>query len=213
VTRFVDANNATEAAKTAIRMFVAVSLDFTSGIVRAHDGIGPLTWGGNTYQGVGSFGGIETVEESVEIVARPLKLTLSGVDAGLVSTTMTETYQGRAVTVYTGFINTETNALIGTPETAWEGRMNQMSLSVSAGAATITLTCEHRLRREPRIARYTDQDQQLLFSGDRFFDLIPSIKGFIAKWGDRDAAWQSVGAPVVDVANRTPGGGFRTYRE
>lgn len=190
MTRFADANNSTEAAKPSIRIFVAVAMDFSSGIVRVHDGVGDVTFGGNTYDGVGRLGSIEAVDESVEIIAKPLTLTLSGVESGLLSSALTEVYQGRAVTVYLGFMNLDTGALIGTPETAWEGKMNQMSISAAAGTAAIKLTCEHRLRREPIIARYTDQDQNLLFSGDRFFDLIPSIKGFVAKWGDRDAIYQ-----------------------
>jgi hypothetical protein len=67
--------------------------------------------------------------------------------------------------------------------------MNQMSISSSEGTAEIRLTCEHRLRREPRIARYTNEDQQLLFSGDKFFDLVPNIKGFVSRWGDRDSSY------------------------
>jgi len=184
VTRFASATNSTEAAKQAVRMFVAVALDFSSGMVRVHDGIGAVTWGGNTYDGIGNFGGIEQVDESVEVIARPLSLTLSGVDSSLVSTAMTETYQNRTVTIYLGFLNESTNAVIDTPEVAWEGRMNQMSISSAEGSAVIKLSCEHRLRREPRIARYTNEDQQLLFSGDRFFDLITSIKGFVSKWGE-----------------------------
>ena len=35
-----------------------------------------------------------------------------------------------------------------------------------------------------RIARYTNEDQQLLHSGDRFFDLVTNIKGFVSKWGE-----------------------------
>jgi hypothetical protein len=165
-------------------MFIAVALDFTSGMVRVHDGIGTVTWGGNTYEGVGSLGGIEQVDESVEVIARPLSLTLSGVDTSLVSTAMTETYQNRTVTIYLGFLNETTNTVVDTPEVSWEGRMNQMSISSSEGGAAIKLTCEHRLRREMRIARYTNEDQQLLHSGDRFFDLVTSIKGFVSKWGE-----------------------------
>jgi hypothetical protein len=184
MTRFASATNSTEAAKNAVRIFVAADLDFSSGHVRVHDGIGDIVWGGNTFSGIGQFGNIEVVGESIEIIARSISLSLSGVDSSLVSTTMTEVYQNRSATIYIGFVSESTGAVVDTPETVWEGRMNQMSISSSSGAASIRLTCEHRLRREPRIARYTNEDQQLLFPGDRFFDLVPSIKGFVAKWGD-----------------------------
>lgn len=201
MTRFASATNSTESAKQAVRLFIAVDLDFASGHVRAHDGIGQISWGGNTFDGIGQFGSIEAVSESTDVIARPLSLTLSGVDSSLVSITMTEVYQNRQATIYVGFVNETTGAVVDTPETAWEGRMNQMSISSAGGSANIRLTCEHRLRREPRIARYTNEDQQLLFSGDKFFDLVPSIKGFVARWGDRDAGYG--GVPNIDVTNPT----------
>ena len=181
-------------------MFLAVALDFTSGMVRVHDGIGSISWGGNTYDGIGTLGGVESVDESVEVIARPLSLTLSGVDTSLVSTAMTETYQNRTVTIYLGFLDEMTNTVVDTPEVSWEGRMNQMSISSSEGGAAIKLTCEHRLRREMRIARYTNEDQQLLFSGDRFFDLVTSIKGFVSKWGELSVGGSGIGSRTQNTA-------------
>lgn len=185
MTRFASATNSTEAAQRAIRIAIAAELDFASGFVRVHDGTGKIVIGGNDYLGLGEFGGIEAVEEDIEVIARPIKLTLSGVDTGLVSTTMTEVYQNRTATIYLALLDDQ-GVLIDTPETIWEGRMDQMSLSVSQNSATISLTCEHRLRREPRIARYTDADQKLLFSGDRFFDLLHTIPGFAGRWGEKN---------------------------
>jgi len=75
VTRFASATNSTEAAKNAVRMFAAVALDFSSGFVRVHDGIGDIAWGGNTYYGIGQFGNIEAVTESIEILPRHIHRT------------------------------------------------------------------------------------------------------------------------------------------
>ena len=187
MTRFVDTANQTAAAQTAVRMFVAVSLDFSSGFVRAHDGMGTITFGGYDYLGIGRFGGIEPVTEEVNLIARPLRLTLSGIDTTLLNSALTEVYQNRACVVYVGFV-TEDNALVGTPETVWEGKMDQMTVSFGEGSGAIDLNCEHRLRRAPRIARYTDADQNLAYAGDRFFDLIGKIPGFRGTWGAEGVA-------------------------
>lgn len=186
MTRFVSTDNATEAAKASIVVVVLADIDFASGVIRVHDGAGSLSFGGNTYSGIGRFGGVDIIDESVDIVARGIKLTLSGVDSVFITPAMTEVYQNRPVTLYLGFINQATGAFIDTPETIWEGRMNQMTFNIDKGSAVIELTCEHRLRREPRVARYTNQDQQVVHSGDRFFDLIHTIQGFVGKWGARD---------------------------
>ena len=183
MTRFVSSTNETASAARAIVMVTLVDMDFTSGHVRAHDGVGRLAFGGNTYDGVGKYGGIEGVTETLDVIARPLKLTLSGVDASLVTTTMTETYQNRSCTVYVGILDQTTMTFVDTPETIWEGRMDTMQIEINSGSAVIKLNCEHRLYREPRIARYTDQDEQLAYSGDRFFDIMYQIQGFRSQWG------------------------------
>ena len=196
MSRIVSADNATEADKPSIIAVVMADLDFVSGMVRIHDGSGNLVSGGNTYLGAGQFAGVDVIDENIDIVARGIKLTLSGVDSAFVSPTMTEVYQNRTVTLYLGFVNSATGALIDTPETIWEGRMNQLAFKINNGTAVVELTCEHRLRREPRIARYTDEDQQVAFAGDKFFDLMFSIPGFIGKWGARDTGYYGSGPPA-----------------
>jgi hypothetical protein len=210
MTRLASTNNGTELAREAIQIFIAVDLDFPSGHVRAHDGVGTMTFGGNDYLGVGSFGGIEVAEEAIDLVAKPVKLTLSGVDPSLISSVdSTSPYQGRIATVYMGLVNRDTGTLIDTPETLWEGRMDTMTVSLGPKTGSITLNCEHRLRREPRIARYTNQDQQLAYSGDRFFDVLPKIAGFNGTWGAKGAA--NDGASLAAASSRNVGQRYLPY--
>ena len=184
MTRIVSSLNATATAGLTVGLVVLADLDFLSGHIRVHDGVGPLAFGGNTYSGVGTFGGIEGgVVESVDFVARPLTLKLSGVDASLVTTTMTEVYQNRTASLYVGLLDLNSALLVDTPELCWEGRMDTMRLEINQGVAVITLACEHRLYREPRIARYTDQDEQLAYSGDVFFNQLSNIPMSTSNWG------------------------------
>lgn len=183
MSRFVSSTNAAEAVKVSVRLCVMVDLDFSSGHVYAHDGIGSVVFGANTYTGTGTFGSIDAVDESSDVIAKPLTMTLSGVDASLLDTAATEVYQGRQATIYLGFLREGTNDLLDTPEVVWEGYMDTMSVHLDKGASSITLNCEHRLRREPRIARYTSADQQIAYSDDLFFDLVTKIPGYVGTWG------------------------------
>ncbi len=184
MTRFVSSTNQTAAADFAVRMFIAADLDFASGHVYVHDGIGDISFGGHTYDGVGRFGGVKTVDEDVSITARSVELTLSGVESSFITTLRTEVYQGRSATLYFGLCSDKDNALLDTPEILWEGIMDQMAVVWDGTDVKITISCEPRLRREPRIARYTHADQQIAYSGDRFFELVPKIPGFRGKWGE-----------------------------
>lgn len=201
MTRVASTTNATELAKPNIRIFVAVDLDFASGHVRAHDGVGTITFGGNTYDGIGHFGGIDIAEESISVVAKPVTLTISGVDSSLVATAITEQYQGRTATIYLGLLDLDAQQLLDTPETLWEGRMDVMTVQLGQESGSIKLNCEHRLRREPRIARYTDADQQLAYSGDVFFNLIGKIQSFKGTWGAKGVA--NDGANLIPYAGPT----------
>lgn len=203
MTRFVSSTNETEAAKTSVQFIVLAALDFSSGYVRAHDGIGSYSFGGNTYTGVGQFGGIELVEESTEIVARGVRAKLSGVDASLVSTVMTEVYQGRTATFYLGMIDPTTNAFVADPEEIWSGRMDTMSIEIDKGSAVITLTCEHELRRDPPASRMTNEDQQIRSTGDRFFDMLHLIPTYKASWGEKPQGYRATtGGRTITPSSR-----------
>ena len=67
---------ATAAVATPV---ILVDLDFTSGPFRAWTGLGPLDWAGLTFEGVGSLGAVGDVEETTELRAVRLTLTLSPV--------------------------------------------------------------------------------------------------------------------------------------
>lgn len=233
MTRIVSPDYALEAEKASITMVCMVEVAYDSGTVRVHDGIGSIVLGGNIlteageqldaenddnlvndatiapFYGIGDFGGIESVEENIEVVARQVTLTCSGLDSTWVTPALSEDYQNRTVTVYLGFFSPDTGALIGSPEVIWEGRINQQTITLAKGEATLSMTCEHRLRREPRIARYTQADQELLHSGDRFFDLTHTIEGFVNRWGSRDIGYSGGGAPGAAPGTGDPGGRMR----
>jgi hypothetical protein len=199
VSRWVSSANSVRAAESAVYLVVLADLDFSSGAVRVHDGVGPLVFGGNTYQGIGTFGGIEVIEENIDTVARGVICTLSGIEASLISTVMTERYQGRTATFYLGLL-TEQIAFVDTPEEIWSGRMDTMNITLSERQATIRLTCEHRLRREPQAARMTDEDLQLQHSGDTFFGLMAQIPLYKAAWGDKPNSFNQPVGPMTDPA-------------
>ena len=183
MTRILAAQNAAELQKTSVTGCVLVDLDFASGHLYLSDGFSECVFNGHTFLPLGQFGGIDVVDEGLDTVARPLRLTLSGCDPALVHTAQTEVYQNRKVTVYVGLLNQQTGTLIADPSVAWEGRMAVMTIDIDQNSGSITLDCEQRLRREPRIARYTDADQQQAHPGDDFFEFVTDITGFKSQWG------------------------------
>lgn len=185
MTRIASGTIAAALQTEGIRACILASLAFDSGTLYLNDGITPVTFGGNTYLPLGQLGSIDAVEETTDGTARPLKLTLSGVDPVLTGKAQNEIYQNREAILYLALTDPQSGQLLDIPETLWEGRMDKMTITIDKGKGTITLNCENRLRREPRIARYTDSDQQQASPGDTFFSFTTQMKNFIGHWGNQ----------------------------
>ncbi len=90
---------------------------------------------------------------------------------------MTEDYQGRPFTLWIGALDSA-GILVGTPLLVFKGEMDVMILADNGESATVELVVENNLiilqRKKER--RYNDEDQELDFPGDRFFEFIPSLQ-------------------------------------
>jgi len=197
MTRWVSNTNQTEATKASLFIITMAKLEFDSGTVYVHDGVGSVTFDGNTYLGVGKYGSFDIIDENIDTVARGIKVTLSGVDTSLVPIVMDEVYQGRPATFYVGFLDQNLN-FVADPEEIWSGRMDTMSISMDQNSAVISLSCEYRLRKEPVLARFTDEDQRLAFAGDTFFNLTQFIPRYKATWGDKPTNFSGGGGRPYD---------------
>ena len=183
MTWFQSSANEDESAKEHVSMFIAVALDFPSGIVRFWTGIGEITFGGYTYLGVGQLGSIAPADEHVRNVAEKRSFSLSGVDPSLVSEADIDACYGRSVTEYFGFIDAN-GVLVATPETNWEGRIDGITRRDGA-EPVIEVSAESKFAvlDQPDGWRFTDEHQQQFFSGDTGLILMPSVMTATVVWG------------------------------
>ena len=181
MSRFASSLNETACANNQPLAHFA-DFDWPTGRTRITDWPGDIVWGGNTWKGLGTLGGMGPVQESLDVVAMPQQAALyvgDIIDDGIVASAMSDRFQGRAATFYIGWF-ADNGQLVDTPETLWAGRLDTMSYDIARGV--LTVTCEYRLRKEPPSARMTDEDQRARFTGDKFFELQPRIPGYIVKW-------------------------------
>jgi hypothetical protein len=181
--------NATAAVIAAIesgmvRPAFFVEGNFTSGPAYLWSGLGSITWNGHTWTGLGSFAEISTVEEGSSVESKGVTLSLSGIDATLLTDVMTEFQVGLPVTVWIGFFDAS-NALIPDPIISFAGRMDQPTLTVDGSSATIAINCESKLLEMNNSVerRYTHEDQQIDHPGDRGFELVSGIQSRQIFWG------------------------------
>lgn len=166
--------------------FYAVELQFDGNPVYAWTGVGTITIDGNEYIGVANMLQISDVEETQDIAARGMTLTLSGIPSDLLSLALTEPYQGRICKVYLGFMTSWENP-DASPDTMeiFSGYMDQMTIDEGAETSMISVSVESRLidLERPRNRRYTAENQKIRYSGDRAFDFVESLQDQRLAWG------------------------------
>jgi len=170
-------------AAEVVRPAFFVYLDLPSGAVRVNSTIYSITYDGNAYTGVGDLGSINAVTEATDFSSPGLDLTLSGLNPTLISAAYDDHYQGRQVSVYLGFLNSE-HALVDAFE-LFTGRIDYMQVDAGEETVTITVRCENELVdwERPKIARYNDADQQSRYPGDLGLEYVPLMVEREIVWG------------------------------
>lgn len=131
-----------------------------------------LTWGGNTYLGVGGAGRIDEVEDSPAEL-RSLQFELPAVNADDIATALAADVQGRLVTLYTAVFDPTSYAVLDAI-VEWQGRLDVMNIADSGDVSIIQVSAEHvgiDLLR-PSGLKYSHQDQQRLYPGERSFEYV-----------------------------------------
>ena len=189
MSRTVTAGVSTELQKTgagnSVKPVALVHMAFDSGSVRLWSGIGDLVFSGDTYTGAGALGSVSLIEESSSLKATGVVLTLSGVDSAIIAIALGEHYQGRTVQMWLGFLDTD-HSLVVDPLLMFQGRMDLMQVTDHGETATVSVTAESRaidLQRANKVLFYSDQSQQSLFAGDKFFEFVPEMQEKVIVWG------------------------------
>jgi hypothetical protein len=171
-------------ASGRVRPFYLVSIEFRSATSYLWTGYGNLTWGGQTWLGVGKLGGVSAIQESNAVQSDNITLTLSGVPSSLISQVQSECQQNYAVRVYFGFLD-DAGVVVVDPEKCFDGRLDVPTIQDGAESCTIGITAENLLVSLQRASnrRYTTPDQQLNVAVDVGFSYVPHIQTWVGVWG------------------------------
>ncbi len=167
-----------------IEPFFALDLEFDSGTLRFWTGVGTKSINGEDYIGAGTFLNLSDIEETAEIAAAGVTISLSGIPAELLSLALSEPYQNRRCIVYFGLAGSEADMAV-----IFIGTMDRMDIEEGAETSVIQLSVENRLLdlERARVRRYTSNDQQSRFPGDRGFDFVETIQDRDLFWGRKPA--------------------------
>lgn len=181
-------HTATLAHASALYTFPAFGLAVTKGAaVDITLRIGGVTFwkstGGFTFNGVGNLGGVSAFEETGDLEAPSLELSLSGIPSSLLSSALNDMRANLRANLYLGALNSA-DQLVADPYLLFPGRTDSVAIEEGAETSSIVIRAESLLAdmENPRTIYYSAADQSLIESGDMGFEFVPQIQTFDQLW-------------------------------
>lgn len=169
-------------------LVLAAEIDFPSGVTRVHTGTGQIIVNGQTFLGVGTLGEVGAVTEENTTSSSTMSMTLNGLDLTLVGETLNEECVGRNVTVYVAAMS-QTNGAIIAANILFEGFIADSALQAgNTNALSYTIANVFERWSYGLSDRYTDESQQRLHPGDRFFRYVAQMAERSIYWGNKKDA-------------------------
>ena len=144
-----------------------------------------ISYNSNTYSALGFFLNFDGIEESSQISATGITLTLSGVDQTYTNLLLTQKYVDRKVIIRKAFINTS-NALVSDPVIIFDGRIDNAVINEDAdtGLASVAVTVSNQFADFEKVTgRFLNhQNQQLYYPGDKGLEYADQLIKDIV-WG------------------------------
>lgn len=160
-----------------------------------------------TYLGVGAFGSIDAVEDSLQLTDHPVKITLSSINQEIIEAVKSDDVYGRDADIYLGAINAD-GELLGTPENWYSGFMENMSINLGkTDAVSVSIqnrAVNFRLRTN---RKYTLEDHQLDYSGDQIFEFLEFLQDLNISWAGEQVRTGFVNTGTVNPNDDTSAGG------
>ena len=139
---------------------------------------------GTTFTGLGWLGKISSIPQVNKIQAQNVVLSLSGIPSTLLTEAINQVRITGSATIWFGFLNTSTNALIADPVQVFSGSLDVPTLQDSGETCTISITAENTLislQQAPN-RQFDDMDQQIYFPGDLGFSFIDALPNMALFW-------------------------------
>jgi len=181
--RTLDADLEAGATSSVFNYIVFVKLAFPSGTVYVHNGVGTHSFGGDDYLGVGAFGGISAIEDTLKLASKPVSLTLSSITPEIIDAIKVDDVFGRDADIYLGALDVD-GQLEGTPTNWYSGHMETVELIIgSDDGLKIRLQSRASRLRLRNNKRYTLEDHQADHPGDLLFEFLTALQDAEVNWG------------------------------
>ena len=123
-----------------------------------------------------------------------INVSLSGLDASLISQIAGEAFLGSPINLYRGYLNVDTGALLGVPYVVWRGIANDYSTVYTnnpgqENTVTINVSCKNLIVSilESENGRFTSVPAfQRINSNDQSMEFVSQMASFNPQFGKED---------------------------
>lgn len=167
-----------------VRPILFMRGEFASGPLYLWSGVGTFYWQGQNWLGIGTLGSISPVQETENVTATSIEMTLSGVPSDILALTLLEVRNGKRVRLWLGLLDDNYN-LIADPIEMFGGHIDAAAIEEGAETSAVTITVENAYIdfQRARTIPFTDQAQQAVFPGDLGFEYVPQLQDVEINWG------------------------------
>lgn len=159
-----------------------LDLQLASGMEHVWNGVGALSWNGNTYAGVGSFGAVGDIAESSDVKAPGAVVQLSGIDPTLLADCLSDIQIGAPATLWLALF---ANGAIVCAYPAFAGTVDKATMGMGVETSMIQLALETKMTNLRRAGkrRYTMADQKEYYPDDTGFAFVEIQNDIAELWG------------------------------
>lgn len=167
-----------------LRPAIFFKFQFESGDLNLWTGQKNFTLNDDVYVGAGGLIALDRIEETQELRATALNISLSGIPSAYISLALASNYQGRIVTAWFVVLNDD-NSAVADPYEIFRGRMDIISFSDNGETSDYIIKCESNAIdiRKVKNRRFTDEDQKILYPNDKGLEFISKIQDIDIVWG------------------------------
>lgn len=149
-------------------------------------GLNNISWSGHTWLGNGWIEAFSSIQETDEVRATGMDLTLSGVPDSLLAIILNNARQANTANLYFASL-TNAGQIVSDPILIFHGKYDFAEITDSVDESRVILKYETdliKLDRRPEY-RYLPESQKTLFPNetDRGFDYVSSIEDWSGYWG------------------------------
>jgi hypothetical protein len=185
--RSIGSSFSTQLSSSQLRPFYAIKIQFPTGTLRLATTYADLSINSETYLATANILSISEVTETSDTKAQGVQINLNGLDSSILSAGLTDDSTGSTVDIFFGVLTTSSNAdaIVDTPYKVFEGFVDAMVLDENGTSSVLNISVENKLimLERPTDRRYTKEDQENLFPGDKGLDYVVSLQDKSIAWG------------------------------